>query len=365
MSSKRNLSNEERNNIGQWLLQHSREGNLIHGAKKEATQKFLVDVKTIWRIWKSAAAQQALGRPINVISMKKGSKHADKKVLDVERIKTLSVLERSSLIIMSSKIGVSKSLIHLWVKENKLKPHINAIKPFLTPQNMLCRLRWSLCQLNPLSEGGKFRFQTMYNIIHVDEKWFNLTKTSGRYYLLPNEIEPYRTCKSKRHIEKIMFLAAVSRPIFDSNGNCIFDGKIGIFPFITEEPAQINSKNRLKRTIETKPIQAITRAITKDCFTNQDNVKPHTKGDDPDFIQAATSDGFNIQLICQPANSPDTNVNYLGFFRATQSLKDKKPANGVEDLLKNVKDAFDEYPPTKINHVFLSLQGCYIETMKI
>jgi hypothetical protein len=41
-----------------------------------------------------------------------------------------------------------------------------------------------------------------------------------------------------------MFLAAVARPRFDANGNVIFDGKLGIWPFTYQEAAKRNSKNR-------------------------------------------------------------------------------------------------------------------------
>ncbi|XP_057793293.1 uncharacterized protein LOC131009910 [Salvia miltiorrhiza] len=333
--------------------------------------------------------------------------------VDVEKIKNLSVLQRSSMRVMSTNLGVSKSLIHKWVKEKKLKPHTNAIKPFLTPQNRLSRLKWSLNQLSSISEDGFIKFQTMYNTIHIDEKWFYRTKTNDRYYLLPDEGEPYRTCKSKRYIEKIMFMCAVARPIFGLDGRCIFDGKFGIFPFTTMEAAQRNSKNRMKGTMEVKPITAVTKEVMK-CFKRgqlllflfitvcyqkllkfhhlaifitfwqmipnfkakwpvgankhiyiqQDNAKPHIKPNDPDFLAVANTDGFKFQLVCQPANSPDTNVNDLGFFRAIQTLKDQKPAGNVEELLKNVKDAYDEYPPEKLNHVFITLQSCYHEIIK-
>jgi len=35
-----------------------------------------------------------------------------------------------------------------------------------------------------------------------------------------------------------MFLAVVAQPRFDQNGNCIFDGKLGVFPFIYVEPTK-------------------------------------------------------------------------------------------------------------------------------
>ncbi|XP_057775233.1 uncharacterized protein LOC130994215 [Salvia miltiorrhiza] len=379
------LKDDERNKVAQWLLEHSSAGKLQHGAKKEAALHFKVNLKTIWKIWSQVSHQRACGVPVEVKSIRKGCLHKDKKHIDVEKVKKLSVLERSSLRCMSTHLGVSKSLIHKWVKERKLKPHTNAIKPFLTPQNRLCRLSWSLKQLSSLSEDGFIQFQSMYNTIHIDEKWFYLTKTKDRYYLMPDEVEPYRTCKSKRYIEKIMFMCAVARPIIDEDGTIIFDGKLGIFPFTTTEPAQRNSKNRSKGTMEVKPIAAVTKPIIRAClikemvpmfkakwpkmsskhiYIQQDNAKPHIKANDPDFLAVANNDGFKFQIVCQPANSPDTNVNDLGFFRAIQTLKDQKPAKNMEELLENVKAAYEEYPPEKLNSVFLTLQGCYHEIIK-
>ena len=54
------------------------------------------------------------------------------------------------------------------------------------------------------------QFMDMENTIHIDEKWFYLTKKSETYYLLPDEEEPHRTCKSKNFVLKVMFLAAIA-----------------------------------------------------------------------------------------------------------------------------------------------------------
>ena len=64
--------------------------------------------------------------------------------------------------------------------------------------------------------------------------------------------------------------------------------------------------------------------MSKDILIQQDNCPAHINDDDPDFRAAASADGFNIHLFSQPANSPDTNVNDLGYFRALQSLKDEE-----------------------------------------
>ena len=113
-----------------------------------------------------------------------------------------------------------------------------------------------------------------------------------------------------------------------------FDGKIGIWPFITQEPAKRSSKNRKRGELETKPIQSITKehiramlitnvlptirakwpaGLSKHIYIQQDNAKPHIAHNDREFLEEAMKDGFNIQLVQQPPNSPDMNVLDLGF----------------------------------------------------
>lgn len=40
---------------------------------------------------------------------------------------------------------------------------------------------------------------------------------------------------------KVLFLAAIARPRFDQEENLKFSGKIGIYPFVTREPAKRTS----------------------------------------------------------------------------------------------------------------------------
>ena len=71
----------------------------------------------------------------------------------------------------------------------------------------------------------------MENIIHIDEKLFNASKKEKTFYLYPGEEEPYFTVHNKNAIDKVIFLSAVAKPRYDDEGNCTFDGKIGIWPF--------------------------------------------------------------------------------------------------------------------------------------
>ena len=54
-------------------------------------------------------------------------------------------------------------------------------------------------------------------------------------------------------------MCAVAEPIFTINGDVFFDGKIGIWSFITQELAKRSSKNKKRGELETKPIQSITK----------------------------------------------------------------------------------------------------------
>uniref|UniRef100_A0A8I6YVX6 Uncharacterized protein n=1 Tax=Hordeum vulgare subsp. vulgare TaxID=112509 RepID=A0A8I6YVX6_HORVV len=95
----------------------------------------------------------------------------------------------------------------------------------------------------------------MHNVVHIDEKWFTVTNKNKTYYLLDGEEEPTMPIHGNC-IGKVMILTGVARPWWDSEGNVTFSGKIGIWPFVKEVPAQRKSDNRTKGTIETKSIKS-------------------------------------------------------------------------------------------------------------
>uniref|UniRef100_A0A8I6WR01 Transposase n=1 Tax=Hordeum vulgare subsp. vulgare TaxID=112509 RepID=A0A8I6WR01_HORVV len=117
-------------------------------------------------------------------------------------------------------------------------------------------------------ETPRFKFKSMHNIVHIDEKWFYMTKRNRNYYLLDGEEEPTRTILSSNCIGKIMFLTVVARPRWDSEGNVMFSGKIGIWPFVKEVPAQRKSNNRPRGTIETKSIKVDRKVMREFLIEN-------------------------------------------------------------------------------------------------
>ena len=241
--------------------------------------------------------------------------------------------------------------------------------------------------------NGIAYFHDQLDELHVDEKWFFLSKETLRYYITEREKDENevvkRKCRHKNHIEKVMFLAAVARPRFDDDGNCTFDGKIGLWPFVHQVPAQRKSKNRPAGTLETKCINVKREVYTQfmydkvlpatiakfpldkaDCtqtvYIQQDNPNTHINLNDPEWLRVSQQDPcFKFHFKKQPANSPDTNILDLGYFRALQSSQWKQPpARNIDELIAQVNTAWEQYDPFKLNKIWLSHQAvcnCILE----
>ena len=127
-----------------------------------------------------------------------------------------------------------------------------------------------------------------------------------------------------------MFLAAVACLHWDTRRNQCFDGKLGFWPFITIEEARMNSWNRPAGTPVTKAMTSVTNveycqfiiekllpvikekwpSNASDCAIKiqQDNARPHISPMDVEFCNAVKANDLNVQLVCQPPNSPDMNM---------------------------------------------------------
>ncbi|KAI3708174.1 hypothetical protein L2E82_37296 [Cichorium intybus] len=306
--------------------------------------------------------------------------------VNLNQVLDIPLRRRTNIRSLANCLNVSKSTLHRRIKKGALRPHTNAIKPNLTNENKRARLEFCLSNVSRSLSNQIPTFHDMFNVVHIDEKWFYMSKPSRRYYLLPGEDEPLRTCQSKKFITKVMFLAAVARPRFNASGDEIFSGKIGIYPFTRLEPAKRSSKNCVAGTLETKPILSVTKEVTRSwliekvlpdirakwpgsqlgpIFIQQDNAKPHIDVNDIEFLEAASRDGFDIRLSFQPPNSPDLNVLDLGFFRAIQSLQEQEVLGTIDELVHAVKTAFERMESQQLNNVFLTLQTCMKEIIKV
>ena len=108
------------------------------------------------------------------------------------------------------------------------------------------------CSITSLG-GINPTFRADMDVVHIDEKWFYRTRKTQNMYLSHRENAPHRECKHKNHIQKIMFLSAMARPRYDAQGNCVFDGKIGVWAYTKWVQAKKQSQNRSALVLVTTP----------------------------------------------------------------------------------------------------------------
>ncbi|CAN0378396.1 unnamed protein product, partial [Pylaiella littoralis] len=146
-----------------------------------------------------------------------------------------------------------------------------------------------------------------------------------------------------------MFLAAVSRPRFDSGRNRQFDGKIGIYPF-----ALINN---------VFPDIRVKFSAVWTVYVQQDNAPGHRVMQDPEVVAEAGQVGMRMELVNQPPNSPDMNILDLGFFNSIQSLQDRTTPTTIDQLVAEVEWAFWAQTPGTLGSVWTTLQSVLQEVM--
>jgi hypothetical protein len=238
-------------------LQYNGNGRLKKGTYKSVASLYSVSISAIKRIWMRF-------KETGDVSHKKTKNCGRKRVqIDRDQFRRIPFSKRSTLRDLESELKVSKSSLHRSQKHGTIRRHSNSIKPFIKEENKIVRLKFILSMLENGTIPHDPTFKTMHNIVYIDEKWFYMTKKNTNYYLLPEEDEPYRACQSKKFIGKVMFLGAIARPRFDAEWNVTFYGKIGIFPFVIQEPAKRTSVNRVAGTLVTKPITSVNREVSK------------------------------------------------------------------------------------------------------
>jgi hypothetical protein len=387
---KPNLTADGRRALVEYLLTRvegdQQEMKLKRGALSNAASIFGVTCATVSCIWKRAMESKAEGSVcIDVMARKRGRSGRKKKEIDSDLIKSIPLVNRKNVRALAAGMGLSASTIHRAIKDGRIKRHSNAIKPFLTDENQIERLRFCLKMLNPDNQN---EFQDMMDQVHIDEKWFYITEQAACFLLAPCEEPPHRTAKSKQFITKVMFMCGVAAPRHDTVKNQFFDSKLGVWPFVYQEPAKRSSKNCQRGTMVTKCIESVNKEICKMLINNvlpavrerfprgwhgkrtntikiqQDNARPHVSNDDPTTEAELSKDGRVIELVSQPPNSPDMNVFDLGFFRAIQSLQHQVHQKGINDLISATINAFQDLHWQKLTNIFLTWQGCMIECMK-
>jgi hypothetical protein len=101
--------------------------------------------------------------------------------------------------------------------------------------------------------------------------------------------------------------------------------------------------------------------LNNNIIVQQDGAKAHLPVDDPEFkakVLELYGNEDAVKLYTQPAQSPDLNVNDLGFFASLQSVYYRTSPKDAIELIEMVESCFNNYDVNKVNRIWLSLQSC-------
>ena len=360
------------------LLARLEDGVLPWGSLTIVAEEIGVACSTISRLWQQAhgAREQSLIITPEIASQNNSHVNCFKysHMEFRQGLKEIPRRRRKTYHSTAKAMGVALSTVqHMLLHRDVCRVHTSSQKPTLTEENKMSMMDLALSYVD---KNNTNKFENMEDLIHIDEKWFYLTKDGQRFIIAADKEEPYRHVQHKSFLMKIMFLCAVARPRYDTRRNAWFDGKIGIWPIGKWELAKQSSKKRIKGMPVWKN-QCITQDVYREYLIKkflpavkekwpmrnarirlqQDGAKSHILEDDVEFKEAVDEIGLNLTVFTQSPNSPDTNILDLGFFRAIQLFNDDCPAN-EEELIKSVEKAYGEYPYCKLNCVWLTLQSC-------
>ena len=168
---------------------------------------------------------------------------------------------RKNIRTLAYNVGILQTTLHRALKIGRLQKSKNSIKLFLMPKNKADRVAYC-CRF--VEEDSWFG--DMMDLVDINEKWYNITKVVTKYILVPGEVPPHRTCSHKSYIIKAMCLTAMAHPRKNPVTGEWWDGKIGTWFFVRQEPAQRSSKNCPAGTLETKSYN-MNRKETSRCIS--------------------------------------------------------------------------------------------------
>ena len=119
--------------------------------------------------------------------------------------------KRMKIRTIAKSIKVSVSVVQRMLRDSVLKRTSNKIHPQLSAKNKVERVKFAMSHVEEQANGSLL-FDELYDVVHVDEKWFNEDVDRRTFYLVDGEEPPHRQRRSKRFIGKTMFLCAVARP---------------------------------------------------------------------------------------------------------------------------------------------------------
>ena len=207
------------------LLARLKDGVLPWGSFTIVAEEIGVACSTISRLWRQArrACEQSLIITLEIASRNNSRANCLKYSHAVFRqgLKEIPRRHRKTYHSTVKAMGVALSTVQrMLLHRDVCRIHTSSLKPTLTEENKMSRMELALSFVD---KNNTSRFENMEDLIHIDEKWFYLTKDGQRFIIAADEEEPYRHVQHKSFLTKIMFLCAVARPRYNMRKNAWFD----------------------------------------------------------------------------------------------------------------------------------------------
>lgn len=189
------MSDKERHGVYFALLViELRDGSVQPEDKLLVSTLLNIHVRSVERIWADAKKQIADGQEVDVSSKKPGRAGRKRKELDLARTSTIPLNKRRTIRSLARSLGVARSTLHKRFQLNELNRITNTVKPHLKLENKIARLKFCMSMLDDnWISTSRAMFKPMTNMVHIDEKWFDMTRVKNSYYVLPGEPPPNRT----------------------------------------------------------------------------------------------------------------------------------------------------------------------------
>ncbi|CAM9907919.1 unnamed protein product [Pylaiella littoralis] len=154
-------------------------------------------MKRLWRKYdQQHTARVASPNLANARKGNSGRKGIDKQELR-ERLRDIPLNDRTTQRRLAAALGIPHSTLSKNLKALGLRPHSNVLKPFLTDEGKVERLRWVMSWVRSAAAGSRV-LHDFDDVVHVDEKWFYLFVDGQKFYLYDEEEPPVRKVQSKR-----------------------------------------------------------------------------------------------------------------------------------------------------------------------
>jgi len=336
---------------------------LARGATKKVAAKFSCHRSAASRVWTNAKRGQADPSVAACCATPQEHRCGRGRECDGEGLagamRQAPSDQRTSRHALAGALGAPRTMLqHCQHRDDVTRPHSNALEPHLTPPHKGTRVACVASRAAPTGQAGGVTHEgddedkddthsehvsdSSHDETHVDEEWPSLAEESRCLRLAKDERAPDWEVVDKGSVTRVVSLCAVACPHFNSEGECVFDGKTGVWPSAETVVTQGGSRRRPRGAPESESVgvtgearkqSALERALPAACrrwpegrrlviCLRHDNAPSRLTRDAAEWLAAAGWEGRVRPVSAgQGAGSLGTDVLDLGLFRPSQGLQ--------------------------------------------